>query len=120
VLFAVIVLKSLRNFLGRRTCLGDAGEGGRHDLFQALGADRLADRLLGFEELVDVGLREADGLGQVGDCRLAIAEAREVGVGGVDDLLADGVVGRPAAARGGVLGRAVGGHALIGSIEGRD
>jgi hypothetical protein len=93
---------------------------GRHDLFQALGADGLADRLLGIEELVDVGLREADRLGQVGDGRLAIAEAREMGVGGVDDLLADGVVGRPALAGGGVWGRGVGGHALIGSIVGPD
>jgi hypothetical protein len=51
---------------------------------------------------------------------LARSEAREVGVGGVDDLLTNGVVGRPAAAGGGVWGRAVGDHALIGSIAGPD
>jgi hypothetical protein len=58
----------------------------------------LADRLLGIEKLVDVGLGEADRLGQVRNRGLAIAVAAEMRLCRVDDLVSDAVLDRPALA----------------------
>jgi hypothetical protein len=67
-------------------------------LVQALDADRLADRLLGIEKLVDVGLGESDRLGEIGDRRLAVAVAAEMRPGRIHDLVADVMFGRTASA----------------------
>ena len=82
-----------------------------HRLFDRLdrgthrfGADGLADRLLGIEELVDVGLGKADGLGQVRDGRLLVTETAEVFVRRLDDLVSNRVIGRAARMCGGGRG----------------
>ncbi len=72
---------------------------GGGDGAQAVGADRLADGLFRAEEFVDVGLGEADRLGEIGDRRLVIAVAAEMRVGRLDDLVADAVIGGAAQAR---------------------
>jgi NodT family efflux transporter outer membrane factor (OMF) lipoprotein len=63
------------------------------DLVQAVGANHLADGLLGLEELVDVRLGESDGLGEIGDRRFLVAVSAEMLGGGRHDLIAHLVVG---------------------------
>lgn len=64
------------------------------DLTQTVRADHLANGLLGFKELVDVGLGEPNAFGEIGDGRLLITVATEVFRGCRDDLAAHLVVGR--------------------------
>src|SRR5579862_2924256 len=53
---------------------------------QGLPADRLADGLLGFEELVDVGGRETNGLRKIRDRRLPVTVSAEMHICGLQDL----------------------------------
>lgn len=64
------------------------------DLAQAVRADHLANGLLGLKELVDVGLGEPNGFGEIGDGRLLVTVATEVFRGCRDDLATYLVVGR--------------------------
>lgn len=64
------------------------------DLTQAVRADHLANGLLGFKELVDVGLGEPNRFGEIGDGRLLVTVATEVFRGCCDDLATHLVVGR--------------------------
>ncbi|MGF6507776.1 hypothetical protein OKW26_003602 [Paraburkholderia sp. 32] len=54
-----------RSFSGVQIGLCDGRPDFGFDLVQAVRADHLANGLLGFEELVDVGLGKTDGLGEV-------------------------------------------------------
>ncbi|MNV27274.1 hypothetical protein D3C71_1184170 [compost metagenome] len=72
------------------------------DIAQAVGANHLADGLLGFEELVDIGFGKTDLLGQVGHGGFFVAVAAEVLGGGGHDLVSHLVVRRAPACGGGM------------------
>lgn len=88
-------LEHAPQLLWRLIDLGDCGADLGLDLGQAVGADHLANGLLGFEELVDVGLGETDGLGEIGDSRLLVTVAAEMLRRRSDDLVSHLVVGWP-------------------------
>lgn len=74
--------------IGLRHGFSDLG----FDLAQAIRTDHFANGLLGLEELVDVRLGKADGLGEIGDGRLLVAVTTEVFGGRRDDLVSHLVI----------------------------
>ncbi|MCY1542352.1 hypothetical protein D9M68_780970 [compost metagenome] len=71
------------------------------DLAQAVRANHLANGLLGLKKFVDVGLRKADDLREVGNGRFFVAIAAEVLRGSDNDLVSHLVVGRASGRSGG-------------------
>ena len=73
-----MALNMRRSFSGGRVGPVDRRANIRSDLAQAVRTDHFADRLLGLEELVDVRLGEADGLGKVGNRGLLVSVPAEM------------------------------------------